>query len=145
MNIFFSKIHLITKGLVAFVAAVMISEFLVDDVFLGYTPTVRTDVADRIVTRSIAAANIDTYLSYFQDKSKPRPSLDGQTLIQRLAEIPSQQIVPGVYAKESDEGSLTEIKYYEIRWKEVPYRRTGGSIETIRIPEGTEPPPPGLF
>lgn len=145
MNIISSKLHIITKGAVAFVAALMISEVLVKDVFLGYTPTVRQDVADRLVDRSIAMANLDTYLSYFDDRSKPRPAVDPQTLIERLAEIPSQQIVPGVYAKESDEGYVTEIKYNEITWKDVPYRTNAGMIITIRIPEGTEPPPPGLF
>lgn len=145
MNKLFGKIHIISKFMVALVGALAISELLVKDVFIGYTPSVRPDLADRLVTRTLAAVNADTYISFFTDRGKPRPSLDGETLKERLSEVPPQQIVAGVYAKESNDGTITEIHYDEIQWIEVPYRRKSGEVVVIKIPKGTVPPPPGLF
>lgn len=145
MNRVFSKIHIISKFLVAVIAALIISDILVKDVFVGDTPAVRTDVADRLVTRTLAAVNIDTYISFFSDNGNPRPDLSPETLKDRLANVPPQTIAKGVYAKESDDGVITEIHYDEIEWQEFPYRKADGTIVSIKVPKGTVPPPPGLF
>jgi len=140
-----TKIHIVSRVLVALVAALLISELLVRDVFLGYTPTVRADLADRLVERTLATVNIDTYVSYFTDTDNPRPQLDPDTFKERLAEAPATLIVKGVYAKDTQLGTLTEVHYDEIKWNEVDYRRKAGTTQTIRIPEHIQPPPPGLF
>jgi hypothetical protein len=145
MNNFFGKIHIISKYLAALVAAFLVSELLVRDVFLGYSPTVRPDLADRLVNRTIAFANLDTYINFFSEEDTPPGAINFEEFKQQIATLPRTQIVKGVYAVETDTGTLTEIQFEEIEWQSLEYRRKDGTRVTIRIPKGTSPPPPGAF
>lgn len=145
----FKRLEPYSKILIALVAALLTSQLLVREVFLGYSPTVRTDLADRLVERSLALVNIDRYLALFRGNQQP-PGVPGQitpvpSFRDRLAAIPPRQLVKGVYAKESDEGALTEVRFYEIEWEFVPYQKRDGTTVTIKVPKGQAPPPPGLF
>ncbi len=131
------KFHLYTRITVALVAAILVSEFLVQDVFLGATPAVRPDVADRLVERTLAFVNIDNYTAFFR-RDRNRSS--------DIASMPfSTTVVRGVYAKENETTSVVQVKVDEVDWIEVPYTRNDGTVIQLRIPRGTNPPPPGLF
>lgn len=137
-------IRIYSKVAVALVAAVLTSQLLVREVFLGYTPRVRTDLADRLVERSIALINLDRYPPFNRGTTRPRIA-DTATLAEQFATLPARAIIPGVYAKEIEGASYTEIHFEQIDWVEIQYRRKNGMIETIKIPRGTAPPPEGIF
>lgn len=133
-----SKLHIYARLMAAIVAAILVSNLLVQDVFIGATPNVRTDFADRLVERSLAFINIDNYIAFFGGN---RGSVDPD-----IAKVPyTPTLVRGVYAKETARTHLTEVRYDEVQWVEVPYVRKSGKTEMIKIPAGTTPPAPGLF
>ena len=138
-----------SKILVAFVLAIVASELLVKEVFLGYSPQVRPDLADHVVERSMALINTDNYIAFFSGENRPPSKREQKENIAQYKEVteqtPAVQIVPGVYAKETAEGQYTDVNYHEIQWVEVEYARANGQVEVIKIPAGVEPPPPGLF
>lgn len=138
-------IRIYSKVAVALVAAVLTSQLLVREVFLGYTPRVRADLADRLVERSIALINLDRYPLFNRQREIQRLPADIASLTKQFAEMPARALVPGVYAKEVDGASYTEIHFEQVDWVEIEYRRKNGERETIKIPRGTAPPPEGLF
>lgn len=137
-----SKLHIYTRILVAFVAAILASEFLVREVFISATPNVRHDLADRLVERSLALVNIDNYIAFFRGQ-QGGPSTN--IALQHDPEPYRPTFIKGVYAKETETESITQVRYDEVEWIDIDYQRADGTVETIKIPRGTNPPPPGLF
>lgn len=112
------------------------SEFLTQDVFVANTPRVRPDLADHLVTQTMALINVDNYIAFFSGKKRN----------DNLANAEYQPtIIKGVYAKETEDTSLMEVRVDEVDWTEVSYTKQDGTTEMIKIPAGTQPPPPGLF
>jgi hypothetical protein len=143
-----SKLHMYTRILVAFVGAILVSEFLVRDVFLGATPNVRPDLADRFVERTLALVNVDNYLALFRRGAATTNNIANNTPAsgeQSVEEPLRPTLIRGVYAKETSTEVITEIHYEEVQWVDVDYTTKDGTVEKIKIPAGTQPPPPGLF
>lgn len=146
-----SKIDFYSKITIALVAALLTSQLLVREVFLGYSPRIRPDIADVLVEKSLALINIDNYLAFFRGKPSSLPETEqpaktAQQAKQELAQIPFKEtLIKGVYAKETEDAVLTEVKFEEVDWIDVSYQRASGEVTTIRIPKGQTPPPPGLF
>lgn len=143
-----NRIDLYSRISVAIVLAFLTSQLLVQEVFLAKSPNIRRDFSDRLVETTLALINVDNYIAFFRGEGAFRdgdPSSPGQ--IQKdLAEKPFQPTaIKGVYAKETDYAKETEIVYDEVEWIEIFYQKKDGSIEKIKIPNGTAPPPPGLF
>lgn len=131
-----NKFHLYTRITIALVAALVMAEFLMQDVFVAGTPRVRPDLADSLVRRTMALINIDNYVAFFR----------GDRGSDNLASSDYQPtIIKGVYAKETEDISLMEVRVDEVDWVEVSYLKKDGTTEMIKIPAGTQPPPPGLF
>lgn len=145
----FRRFEPYSKIFIALVLALLTSQLLVREVFLGYSPALRLDIADRFVETTLALVNVDNYLAFFRgrDETPLPPGVPTPTpgVFDRLAGVPPRQIVKGVYAKETDEAAVTEIHYNEIEWVEYPYVRNDGTRVTIRVPKGQQPPPVGLF
>lgn len=171
------RVDIYSKIVIALVLALLTSELLVKEVFLGYTPKVRPDLADVMVQKTLGLVNIDNYLALFRRKEDTQianvppatnrppsfipsiqtqpttapqiqivtPQPPQQTIINELAQAPLRQIVKGVYAKETEDATVTVIEENEIEWQTINYQRADGSVEQIEIPKGVAPPPPGLF
>ena len=142
-----NRIDLYSRISVAIVLAFITSQLLVQEVFLAHSPNIRPDIADRVVETSLAFINIDNYIAFFKGNDfGPRDPSSPGNIQRNLAEQTLQPTaIKGVYAKENEYARHTEIIHDEIDWIEIFYERKDGTIEKIRIPRGTEPPPPGLF
>ena len=143
-----SKFHLYTRITIALVGALVMSEFLIQDVFVASTPRVRPDLADHLVTQTLALVNIDNYIAFF------RGNKNNTTLVasnendakEKLKKVPfGPTLIKGVYAKEIENASVIEIRVPEIDWVPVSYTKVNGEVVQLYIPRGEEPPPPGLF
>lgn len=136
--------HFITKYariMVAILLAFLASEIMVKEVFLGYTPQVRPDLANRVVDSTLALVNIDSYRAWINGETR-------QERINRLAleqENYTNTITPGVYAKETSTASELYINVEEVEWVTIPYVKKNGETINLNIPAGVEPPPPGLL
>jgi len=130
-----NKFHLYTRMTIAIVGALVISEFLIQDVFVASTPRVRPDLADHFVTQTMALINVDNYIAFFSGKKNN--NLESSEY--------KPTIIKGVYAKETEDISLMEVRVDEVDWVQVPYTKKNGTTEMIKIPAGTDAPPPGLF
>ena len=142
-----NKIDLYSRISIAIVLAFLTSELLVQEVFLARSPQIRTDFADRVVETSLAFVNVDNYASLFQGKGffNHDPQSPG-SIEDSLADAPLlPTAIKGVYAKETENASHVDIFYDEVDWVEIFYEKKDGTIEKIKIPKGTQPPPPGLF
>ena len=143
-----NRIDLYSRVSVAIVLALLTSQLLVQEVFLGYSPRVRTDLADRVVETSLAMINFDNYRNFFR-----RDSNIESTLAQNEAEAHDQldkisfkpTVIKGVYARETENAVETRINIPEIDWIEIDYQKKDGSTVKVKIPRGTDTPPPGLF
>jgi hypothetical protein len=142
-----NKIDLYSRISIALVLAFLTSELLVQEVFLARSPNIRPDFSDRLVETSLAFVNIDNYRSLFQGNGFFRKDENSPRLIEEnLASKPFIQTgIKGVYARETEKAKQTEIVYDEIDWVEIFYETKSGTMEKIKIPRGTEPPPPGLY
>lgn len=146
-----TKIDFYSRITIALVAALLTSQLLVREVFLGYSPRIRPDLADVLVERSLALINIDNYLAFFRGKPETLPETGKlaktpEQARQELAGIPFREtFIKGVLAKETDNASLIQVTMDEVEWVEIPYSRANGELTTIKIPKGQAPPPPGLF
>ncbi|MBI4129870.1 hypothetical protein HY468_00990 [Candidatus Roizmanbacteria bacterium] len=146
----FRRFEPYSKILIALVLALLTSQLLVREVFLGYSPALRPDIADRFVETALALINVDNYLAFFRGRENQTPLPLGAptptpNILDQLAAIPPRQIVKGVYAKETEDVAYTEIHYNEIEWVNYPYRRNDGTQVTIQVPRGQQAPPAGLF
>jgi hypothetical protein len=139
---FKDKLQLYTRITIALVAAIITMEFLQQNVFVASTPRIRPDLADKLVEKSLALINVDSYISFFRDDSDEKKV---KRLMDSVANVPKRQIVPGVYAAESEYGVYLEVNEKEINFNSLQYQKKDGSIITLEVPEGMEPPPPGLF
>lgn len=130
------RFHLFTRITIAIVGALVMSEFLIQDVFVASTPRVRPDLADHLVTETLALINVDNYMAFFSGKTRDNSiaSKDFQPTIIR-----------GVYAKEDSTTSAMQVRVDEVQWTQVPYIKKDGTTIMLKIPSGTQPPPPGLF
>ena len=131
------RFHSFTKITIALVAALVTAEFLMQDVFVASTPRVRPDLADHLVEQTLALVNVDNYIAFFRGDNR---------VPDNIASVSSQPtLIKGVYAKESEDTSVMEVKVNEVEWQDIQYTKKDGSTITLKIPAGTEPPPPGLF
>lgn len=138
------------RVLVAIIASLLITQFLIREVFLGYSPKIRPDLANNLIEKTLALFNKDTYVTFVENLKKKDSAKDTQiNQSAALKELDSKPYVPtiikGVYAKESTHAVLFEARINEVDWVSVPYTKKDGSIVMINIPVGTQPPSPGLF
>lgn len=141
-----NKIDLYSRIAIALVFALLLSNFLNKNVFIASTPKIRPDLADTVVEKTLALVNIDTYLSLFRGRPTENIAKTKDTAKKELAkETLKSTLIPGVYAKETPDASLTEMHFEEVQWQSVPYIRANGEQIMINIPKGSTPPPPGMF
>lgn len=143
-----NKFHIYARITVALVAALLTSQLLVQEVFLGATPNVRPDVADRLVEKSLALINVDNYIAFFRGKNNQSNTIakneeDAKNKLKSVGFQPT--LVKGVYAKEIQNAALFEIRIPEVDWVPVSYTKADGEVIQLYIPRGEQPPPPGLF
>ncbi|MBI4136812.1 hypothetical protein HY469_02005 [Candidatus Roizmanbacteria bacterium] len=145
-----NRIDLYSRVSVAIVLALLTSQLLVQEVFLGYSPRVRPDLADRLVETTLTLVNFDNYSNIFNrdsgtDYTKALASNENEA-IEQLDHVPFQStVIKGVYAKETGNAYMSRINVHEVDWVTVDYQRKDGSMIKLEIPRGTQPPPPGLF
>ena len=146
-----NKIDFYSRITIGLVLALLTSQLLVKEVFLGYTPRIRPDLADIVVEKTLTLVNIDNYLALFRGKPTelPQTGTIAKTPAQakqELAKVPFKPtIVKGVYAKETADASLIEMRFSEVEWVKVKYQKKDGTIIDLNIPKGTQPPPAGMF
>ena len=147
-----NKIDLYSRISVAIVLAFLTSQLLVQEVFLSYSPSIRPDLADRVVETSLAFVNIDNYRNFFAGQREERTDFSATLAsneteaLDHLGQVNfTPTIIRGVYAKETGNAALYRINVKEIDWVEIFYEKKDGTIERIKIPRGTQPPPPGMF
>ena len=130
-----NNFHKYTRITIALVGALVMAEFLMQDVFVAGTPRVRPDLADHLVNQTMALINIDNYVAFFTGRRNANIANDPYT----------PTIVKGVYAQETESTSVLEIRVDEVDWTKVPYTKKDGTTIMLKIPAGTQPPAPGLF
>ena len=145
-----NRIDLYSRVSVAIVLALLTSQLLVQEVFLGYSPRVRPDLADRVVETTLALVNFDNYRNFFNreertdyTKALANNENEAREQLDRVSFQPT--VIKGVYAKETGNAYMTRINVYEIDWVTVDYQRKDGSMIKLEIPRGTDTPPPGMF
>lgn len=150
------KIDFYSRIAIVLVLALLGSEFLVRQVFLGYSPRVRPDLADVVVEKSLALINLDNYRNLFRRNStqniasRPqvssfdpaefqarlgKPVVIPQTIMDEVKALPRIQIAKGVYAQESEKMTLTTINYDEIEWETITYTTKSGNSYRFRVPK----------
>ncbi|MCR4263215.1 MAG: hypothetical protein NUV98_00665 [Candidatus Roizmanbacteria bacterium] len=143
-----NRIDLYSRVSVAIVLAMLTSQLLVQEVFLGYSPRVRTDLADRVVETSLAMVNFDNYRTMFSKNREAETAIaqSPEEALEQLAKVPYKKtLISGVYAKETGNAHLTRINVQEIDWVSVDYQKRDGTIITVEIPRGGQKPEPGLY
>lgn len=149
-----NKIDFYARILIALVVALLSSELLAREVFVGSTPRVRPDLADSLVTKTLTLVNIDNLRNLLRKApSSPVAVLPKSGKIktaeqakQELATMPFTPTgIKGVYAKDTEDAGMVEMRLEEVDWVTVFYEQKDGSIIQLRIPRGTNPPPSGLF
>jgi len=141
-----NKIDFYSKITIAIVLALLTSQLLVKEVFLGYSPRIRSDLADVVMEKGLALINIDNYLALFKGKSGSNLAKSEEEAKKELEKVSLKAtLVKGVYAKETENAAFIEVNMNEVSWVEIPYQKASGETIMLRIPQGTKPPAPGLF
>lgn len=130
----------------ALLLAFAVSELLIREVYISYTPRVRPDLASHLKERAIALTKRSTYLALIGKEQRPEPLRLSPQEKKELENKPySPTFIKGIYAKETANASMVEIKHSEVHWVPISYTKKDGSVITLYIPEGTQPPEAGLF
>lgn len=141
-----NKIDFYSKITIAIVLALLTSQLLVKEVFLGYSPRIRSDLADVVMEKGLALINIDNYLALFKGKSGSNLAKSEEEAKKELEKVSLKAtLVKGVYAKETENAAFIEVNMNEVSWVEIPYQKASGETIMLRIPQGTKPPASGMF
>ncbi len=141
-----NKIDFYSKITIAIVLALLTSQLLVKEVFLGYSPRIRPDLADVVMEKGLALINIDNYLALFKGKSGSNLAKSEEEAKKELEKVSLKAtLVKGVYAKETENAAFIEVNMNEVSWVEIPYQKASGETIMLRIPQGTKPPASGMF
>lgn len=139
-----------SKILVTFALSFFIAGTLNNEIFIANSPQIREDVGSHLVARarSIMSGNAQFVANIFNpynsdnlsDEQKEKISTEfARQTAEKLQNAPLKAVSKGVYAKEDEDISYTEIRLGQVTWRE--YTLTiDGEVVKIRIPaDGQQP------
>jgi hypothetical protein len=124
------------KLFIVFLIAFFISHLLVTDVFISYSPTIRSNV---IAFYDLRFKKFLTTLPFTKEK------IDFKATTSEYLRLTTQQFAPGVRAASETGETYIEYKVEDIKWKKTEQKDVGGNIITVEVPEGMPVPPPESY
>lgn len=114
--------------------AFFLSTLLIKDVFIGYSPTIRPDLAQYLGDKYL---NKNFYASLFQQNNN---SLSEEMLKRTL-----KPISKGVSASTFNNASYTQYTVNEVEWIAQSLTLSDGRVIKVSYPKGSSPPTAALF